>query len=120
MHLTSVWILINELCSFFLHADWMENFRVIKKIENVTSDIRFLEECVRIGWIPNGFKWKFKAQGLKAEDDRKIECIKKDATLPKHTQKSCWTNSEVKRSGKEGNKRRKTMGTAKNTQIELF
>ena len=81
MHLTSVWILINELCSFFLHADWMEDFRVIKKIENVTSDIRFLEECVRIGWIPNGFKWKFKAQGLKAEDDRKIECIKKDATL---------------------------------------
>ena len=32
-------------------------FRVVKRIENAASDIRFLEECAKSGQIPNGFKW---------------------------------------------------------------
>ena len=53
--------------------------RVIKKVENITSDINFLEECVRTGKVPNGIRWKFKAQGLGEEENERIETIKKDA-----------------------------------------
>ena len=56
-------------------------FRVVKRIENAASDISFLEECARKGEIPKGFKWKFRAQGLKQEDEEKVEKIKEDAVL---------------------------------------
>ena len=82
MYFIGVWLLLNELCSFFIYAELMASkFRVVRKIENALSDIEFLEECTRKKQIPKGFKWKFRAQGLKEEDERKVEQIKKDAVL---------------------------------------
>ena len=82
MYFFSVCWWFNELCSFLIYANLMAStFRVTRKIANVASDIGFLEECGKKGHVPNGFRWKFKAQGLKEEDIHKLEQIKKDAVL---------------------------------------
>ena len=50
MYFIGVLIFINELDSFCAHANLMTaNLRVVKKLENVTSDLHFLEECARRG-----------------------------------------------------------------------
>ena len=78
----SVWITLHELCSYCKNANLMvAKFRVVRKIENVASDIQFLEECARKEWVPKGFRWKFKAQGIGEDDERKVKQIKKDAAM---------------------------------------
>ena len=56
-------------------------FRITRRLENVGSDINFLEECIREGKIPKGLQWNLKVQGLGEDVDRRVEDVKKDAMI---------------------------------------
>ena len=82
MYILSAWLFINELCSFFLVADLMtSSFKIAVKLENVVSDIKFLECCVGKELVPSGLKWKLRVQGLGDDVQERVELIKKDATM---------------------------------------
>ena len=81
MHLLRVLLFINELGSFFVGASLMAaTFKASKKLENVTSDVGFLEECIARKVVPKGITWKLQVQGLDGETQEKVERIKQDAT----------------------------------------
>ena len=82
MYLLRVLLLVNELASFFCHANRMAStFRLTKRLENVGSDIKFIEECIKEGKIPKGLQWNLKVQGLGEDVDRRVEDVKKDAMI---------------------------------------
>ena len=81
MYLLRVLLFVNELGSFFIDASLMAaTFKTSKKLENVTSDVGFLEECIARGVVPKGLTWKLQVQGLDQETEEKVERIKQDAT----------------------------------------
>ena len=80
MYLLRVLLLFNELCSFSSDANLMDRtFKTSRRLENVSSDITFLEECVRRGVVPKGLGWKMQVQGLDEEVEERVSKIKEDA-----------------------------------------
>ena len=62
MYLLRVIFFVNELG--FINANLMAaTFKTSKKLENVTSDVNFLEEYMGKNIIPKGLVWKLQVQG---------------------------------------------------------
>ena len=81
MYLLRVLLLFNELFSFFRNANLKmgSTFKTSRRLENVTSDVRFLEECMGKNIVPKGLGWKLQLQGLDEEVEDKVRRIKEDA-----------------------------------------
>ena len=54
-------------------------FKTSRRLENVSSDINFLEECMGRKLVPKGLGWKLQIQGLDGEVEEKVKRIKEDA-----------------------------------------
>ena len=72
---------MNLLCSFCCAISQWEMFKAASRFENVTSDINFIELCLKEEKVPKGFRWKLTVQGLGDENQQRIDVIKKDAEL---------------------------------------
>jgi hypothetical protein len=77
----NVMVLSFELSSIFLTILGMLVINIATKIERINSDLYFLEECIKEGLIPNGFKIAWKPQGVEKGYEEKIKRTCKDTSI---------------------------------------
>ena len=57
----------------------MSTYKLSRRLENATSDEKFLEECIQKKIVPKTLQWKIKINGLDKQFEEKVEKIKDDA-----------------------------------------